>query len=52
LFRKEWKAFAGKVEAMTKALKKKDIPSAQAAYQSALGALDEYLDKVELSSAT
>jgi hypothetical protein len=37
---------------MTKALKKKDMSSAQAAYQSALGALDEYLERVELSSAT
>jgi hypothetical protein len=52
MFRQKWKAFAGKVEVMTKALKKKDIASAQSAYQSALGALDEYLDKVELSSAT
>jgi hypothetical protein len=47
----KWKAFAGNVEAMTKALKKKDIASAQAAYESALSALDEYLEKVELSSA-
>jgi len=36
---------------MTKALKKKDVSGAKAAYQSALAALDEYLAKVELPPA-
>jgi hypothetical protein len=48
---KSWKAFAGRVESMTKALKKKDTKSALVAYQDALTALDEYLEKVELPSA-
>jgi hypothetical protein len=46
----KWKAFASEVEGMTKALKKKDNSGALVAYKKALVALDEYLDKVELSS--
>jgi hypothetical protein len=35
---------------MTAALKKKDFNAAIAAYQAAVVALDEYLEKVELPS--
>jgi hypothetical protein len=45
---KKWKAFSARVEAMTAALKKKDLNTAIAAYQAAAVALDEYLEKVEL----
>jgi hypothetical protein len=48
-----WKKFAGEVEGMTKALKKKDLPGALDIYQnSALVALDAYLAQVELPSAS
>ena len=46
-----WKKFAASVEAMTKALKKKDTKGAVAAYTDALGLLDDYLKLVELPSA-
>jgi hypothetical protein len=36
---------------MTKALKKKDTKAALGAYQVAVVALDEYLEKVELPTA-
>lgn len=48
---KKWKAFTGAVEEMTKALKKKDTKAALGAYQVAVVALDEYLEKVELPTA-
>jgi len=48
---KSWKFFASRVEATTKALKKKDTAGALVAYKDSLTALDEYLDKVELPSA-
>ena len=47
----KWKAFAAQVEAMTKALKKKDTAGALVAYGDAAVALDEYLGKVELPPA-
>jgi hypothetical protein len=48
----KWKAFASQVEGMTKALKKKDSAGALDAYRRAVAALDEYLEKVELSSSS
>lgn len=44
----KWKAFAAKVETMTKALKKKDTAGALKDYQEAMAALNEYLEQVEL----
>jgi hypothetical protein len=50
---KAWKKFAGEVEGMTKALKKKDMSGALEIYRnSALAALDAYLAQVELPSAS
>lgn len=46
-----WKKYAASVEAITKALKKKDIKGAQATYVDTLAALDEYLKEVELPDA-
>ncbi|KAL7559496.1 hypothetical protein ACA910_010310 [Epithemia clementina (nom. ined.)] len=48
---KAWKGFAGQVEKMTASLKKKDTAGAIEAYKSALSAIDDYLEKVELPSA-
>jgi hypothetical protein len=53
LTQQAWKKFAGEVEGMTKALKKKDLPGALEIYSaSALPALDAYLVQVELPSAS
>eukprot|EP00543_Licmophora_paradoxa_P004922 CAMPEP_0202441978 /NCGR_PEP_ID=MMETSP1360-20130828/1493_1 /ASSEMBLY_ACC=CAM_ASM_000848 /TAXON_ID=515479 /ORGANISM="Licmophora paradoxa, Strain CCMP2313" /LENGTH=201 /DNA_ID=CAMNT_0049057201 /DNA_START=14 /DNA_END=619 /DNA_ORIENTATION=+ len=48
---KKWKAFLGNVEAMMKALKKKDSKTVLASYKKALPALDEYLAEVDLPPA-
>eukprot|EP00977_Amphora_coffeiformis_P024984 scaffold17828_cov168-Amphora_coffeaeformis.AAC.1 len=48
---KAWKKFAGAVEGIAKALKKKDTKGAIASYTEALGLLDEYLKQVELPDA-
>ena len=45
---KKWKAFAGQVEALQKAIKKKSKSSAQKAYAESMALLDDYLDAVEL----
>lgn len=45
---KKWKAFAAELEAMQKALKKKDAKTLKASYENALGLLDTYLESVEL----
>lgn len=45
---KKWKAYTASVQEMTKALKKKDVKGVQQSYNTALSALDEYLEKVEL----
>mmetsp|Transcript_30986 Transcript_30986/g.71397 ORF Transcript_30986/g.71397 Transcript_30986/m.71397 type:complete len:215 (+) Transcript_30986:993-1637(+) len=47
----KWKAFAAIVETMQKAVKKKDVAKAFAAYKDALPALDDYLERVELPPA-
>jgi hypothetical protein len=44
----KWKTFTSQVEAMTKALKKKDTTGALLAHNDAIVALDEFLAKVEL----
>ena len=46
-----WKKYAASVEAITKALKKKDTKGAVAAYNDSMAALDEYLKQVELPDA-
>jgi len=47
---KKWKAFVAEVEAIKKALKKKDVKGVQSSYETAVAALDEYLSAVELPS--
>mmetsp|Transcript_8224 Transcript_8224/g.9066 ORF Transcript_8224/g.9066 Transcript_8224/m.9066 type:complete len:212 (+) Transcript_8224:114-749(+) len=47
----KWKAFAGKVDAMQKAIKNKSKNGAKAAYEEALALLDAYLDAVDLPPA-
>mmetsp|Transcript_4399 Transcript_4399/g.5773 ORF Transcript_4399/g.5773 Transcript_4399/m.5773 type:complete len:215 (-) Transcript_4399:310-954(-) len=49
---KAWKKFAGEVEGMTKALKKKDTSGALLSYNNAVAALDDYLTKVDLPSTS
>lgn len=51
LFLQAWKKFAGSVEGVAKALKKKDIKGANAAYNDSMVLLDEYLKQVELPDA-
>lgn len=46
-----WKKFAAAVEGVPKALKKKDTKGALAAYDGAMGLLDDYLKQVELPDA-
>lgn len=45
---KKWKAFAGELDVLQKALKKKDVKGVTASYNKALDLLDAYLEAVEL----